>query len=115
MMTDSYVYLLLKAFFSLALVLVMLGAFLYGLKRLMKRAGLRRMDADEPIKVLRVFQLEHKKSLTVVDVAGEVIVLGVTPASVNMVMKVERPEAADELRRRGNGRCAGLFGLFKRV
>lgn len=112
-MTDSYGYLLFKAFFSFAAVLALLGVFLYALKLVMKKTGMRPSDAGVPIKVLTVFPLEHRKNLTVVDVAGTVIVLGVTPSSVNMVARVESVEAAEELRRLGATRGQGLNRFFR--
>lgn len=112
-MTDSYAYMLLKAVFSLAVVLGLLGAFLYGLKAFMKKTGGRGAVFAKPVKVLGVYPLDYKKNLTIVDVAGEVIVLGVTPASINMVMKIENCEAVEELRLQGLKNQSGLLRFFR--
>lgn len=112
-MTGSYAYMLLKAVFSLAVVLALLGAFLYGLKAFMKRAGSRGAAFAKPVKVLGVYPLDYKKNLTVVDVAGEIIVLGVTPTSINMVTRIENPEAVEELKLLGAKTQTGLFRFFR--
>lgn len=112
-MTDSYAYMLLKAIFSLAVVLTLLGAFLYGLKAIMKRTALRGPASAKPVKVLGVYPLDYKKNLTVVDVAGEIIVLGVTPTSINIITRIENPEAAEELKRLGERAQTGLFRFFR--
>lgn len=112
-MTDSYAYMLLKAIFSLAVVLALLGAFLYGLKAFMKRTGSRGAAFAKPVKVLGVYPLDYKKNLTVVDVAGEIIVLGVTPTSINLVAKIDNPAAMEELKLSGARTRAGLFGFLR--
>lgn len=113
-MNGSYAYMLFKAVFSLAVVLAALALFLYGLKAVMRRTGYRASQQAEPVRVLSVYPLDYKKSLTVVDVAGTVIVLGVTPTSVNLVMKIENRDAAEELKRLGATGQRGLFRRFRR-
>lgn len=112
-MNGSYAYMLFKAVFSLAVVLGLLALFLYGLKAVMRRFGRRGAQQAEPIRVLSVYPLDYKKSLTVVDVAGTVLVLGVTPTSVNLVAKIEDREAAEELKRLGGAGRRGLFRHFR--
>ncbi|OGQ60489.1 MAG: hypothetical protein A3J24_05130 [Deltaproteobacteria bacterium RIFCSPLOWO2_02_FULL_53_8] len=112
-MTGSYAYMLLKAVFSLAVVLALLGLFLYMLKAFMKKTGSRGSASAKPVEVLGVYPLDYKKNLTVVDVAGEVIVLGVTPSSVNLVAKIENPAAMEELKRLGEASQTGLLRFFR--
>ena len=112
-MNGSYVYMLFKAIFSLAIVLGLLWLFLYGLKAFMRRTGRGSSQQHDTIKVLGVYPLDYKKSLTVIEVAGAVFVLGVTPTSINLVTKIEAGEAAEELKRQGVSTQKGLFRLLR--
>lgn len=112
-MTDSYMYLLIKAILTLTFVLGLLGVSLYALKHYMNRTGKGQASkVSAPVKVLSTFFLGQKKNLTVVEVAGEVLVLGVTPASVTFLTKLEKKEAVEELKKANGSRSRNILSLF---
>ncbi len=92
-----------KMISSLALVL---GLFLVGAyflrERLMKRGT---KGKGSLIRVLERGYVDIKKSVAIVDIAGEVIVLGTSGEGVTMLTKIENEEALARLRRLyGEGR-----------
>lgn len=112
-MTDSYTYLLIKAVITLTFVLGLLGVSLYALKYYLKRSGKgagARVTA--PVRVLNTFFLGQKKNLTIVEVAGEVLVLGVTPTSVSFLTKLEKNESVEELKRAAGSGPRNILSLF---
>jgi len=112
-MTVSYSYMLVKAVITLTFVLALLGVTLYALKyylrRYPSRSGARGVS---PVRVLNTFFLGQKKNLTVVEVAGEVLVLGVTPTSVSFLTKLEKSESVDELKKSISSRQRNILSLF---
>ncbi|MBI5587528.1 MAG: flagellar biosynthetic protein FliO [Deltaproteobacteria bacterium] len=112
-MTDSYAYLLIKAIITLSFVLGLLGVSLYALKYYMNRSGKGGSSrASSPVKVLNTFFLGQKKNLTIVEVAGEVMVLGVTPTTVTFLAKIEKKESLEELKRLNGSRSRNILSLF---
>jgi flagellar biogenesis protein FliO len=112
-MTDSYTYLLIKAVITLTFVLGLLGVSLYALKYYLKRSGKgASARGANPVRVLNTFFLGQKKNLTIVEVAGEVLVLGVTPASVSFVAKLEKSESVEELKRAAGSGQRNILSLF---
>lgn len=113
-MNDSYMYLLVKAIITLGFVLGLMGASLYALKYYMGRKGGKAGSSrpGDPVKVLKTFFLGQKRNLTIVEVAGEVLVLGVTPTSVNLITKLERRESVEELRKISGSRARNILSLF---
>lgn len=113
-MTDSYLYLLTKGLITLLFILGLIGLSLYALKRYMNsRDPGRALRSKSVVKVITSSFLGPKKSLTVVEVAGEMIVLGITPTSVNYLTKVEKPEAVEALRGLEGRRSKSLFKFFQ--
>ncbi|HAO93669.1 MAG: flagellar biosynthetic protein FliO [Deltaproteobacteria bacterium] len=110
-MTGSYAYLLVKAVLTLVFVLGLLGVSLYALKWYMAKGGKTSSRGPSPVKVLFTAVLGQKKNLAIVEVAGEVIVLGITPNAISFLTKIEKNETIEELKK-GNGR-RGLLGLFQ--
>lgn len=112
-MTDSYTYLLIKAVITLTFVLGLLGVSLYALKYYLKRSGKGAgAGGANPVRVLNTFFLGQKKNLTIVEVAGEVLVLGVTPASVSFLTKLEKKESVEELKRAAGSGQRNILSLF---
>lgn len=113
-MTDSYSYLLIKAVLTLVFVLGLMGVALYAVRRYTQRSG-RAGGAkpSSPIRLLSTFFLGQKKNLAIVEVAGEVLVLGITPTSITCLTKVERNEAVQELRKLESSRAIPFFNAFK--
>jgi flagellar biogenesis protein FliO len=114
-MTESYAYLFTKAIVTLAFVLVLLGASLYVFKYFIgKRGGAGLKGLKAPIKVLTTSFLGPKRNLAIVDVAGELLVLGITPESITCLTRLDRPpEVMEELRRLGDVKPRSIFKLFR--
>ncbi|MBI5467568.1 MAG: flagellar biosynthetic protein FliO [Deltaproteobacteria bacterium] len=112
-MTDSYTYLLIKAIITLTFVMGLLGVSLYALKYYLKRSGKgKSVRVANPVRVLNTFFLGQKKNLTIVEVAGEVFVLGVTPTSVSFLTKLEKNESVEELKRAAGSGPRNILSLF---
>jgi flagellar protein FliO/FliZ len=114
-MTGSYSYLFIKSIVTLVFVLALLGVALYAFRYFMGRRsapGLKK-GLGSPIKVLTTSFIGQKKNLVIVDVAGELLVLGITSESITCLTKLERPEVVDELKRFGDTQRRPLFGLFR--
>ncbi len=84
---------------TLAVAAVTLGAAAYGMKKMAGRNGSKTQNAR--IKVLTSHHLGPKKNLTIVQVAGETILIGVTDHSITMLKTLslldeEIPEAGPQ-------------------
>lgn len=113
-MTDSYSYLLIKAVLTLVFVLGLMWAALYAVRRYTRKSGgWGGAKPSSPIRLLSTFFLGQKKNLAIVEVAGEVLVLGVTPNSITCLTKVERNEAVQELRKLESSRTIPFLNVFK--
>ena len=58
-------------------------------------------------------QFMEKAVDAIVEVAGEVLVLGLTPQSITFLTKVEDAAAKEELRKLGENRKRPLLGLLQ--
>ncbi|MFW6138057.1 MAG: FliO/MopB family protein, partial [Spirochaetota bacterium] len=81
--------------------IAVLGVIVIGIwlifKFLVKKRS--RVTADnEIIKVLTTYPLSANKTINIVDIGGEVLVLGVTDSSINLITKVEDKELADNIK-----------------
>lgn len=113
-MTDSYSYLLIKAVLTLVFVLGIMGAVLYAVRYYMRRSGRGgAAKASSPIRVLSTFFLGQKKNLAIVEVAGEILVLGITPNSITCLTRVDRAGASEELKKMEASRARPFFDIFK--
>lgn len=112
-MTDQYGYMLVKAVLTLAFVLGLIGVSLYALRYWMRkggRAGAAKRRA--PVRVLTTTFLGNKKNLSIVEVTGEILVLGITPTSITFLTKIEDPAAVEELRAIKNAGAGSIFGFL---
>ncbi len=112
-MTDSYLYLLLRGVLTLVLVLGLMGIFLYALKHFM-RSPVAGSGSFTPMKVLSSSFLGQKKNVAIVDVAGEILVLGITQNSITLLAKVEQPEIKEELRKMNARRPRPFFNFISK-
>ncbi|UVW35150.1 flagellar biosynthetic protein FliO [SAR92 clade bacterium H455] len=79
---------------SLAVVLVLLGATLFGLKKM----GLSRTkDATKNLNVSEVHNLGPRQKLIVITINNEQVLLGVTPQAINRLGNWPEQEAVDDL------------------
>lgn len=113
-MTDSYLYLLVKSILTLLFVLGLMGAALYALKLYMRKSGTASVKGVKaPVRVITTAFLGPKRNIAVVEVAGEVLVLGLTPQSITFLTKVEDAGAKEELKKLGENRKRPLLGLLQ--
>lgn len=113
-MTDSYLYLLVKSILTLLFVLGLMGAALYALKLYMRKSGTAPVKGVKaPVRVITTAFLGPKRNIAVVEVAGEVLVLGLTPQSITFLTKVEDAVAKEELKKLGDNRKRPLLGLLQ--
>jgi flagellar protein FliO/FliZ len=113
-MSDSYLYMFGKAIVMLGVVIAVMLLLLWVLKRYMNRTGgglSGRYPA--PIKVLSTSFLGPKKSVSIVDVAGEVLVLGITAENINCLATIDNPDVLDELKRHETEKPKPIFKLFR--
>jgi flagellar protein FliO/FliZ len=87
---------------TLGVLAVLLGATLFGLRRFGKRRDSQNHNAR--IRVLTQYSLGPKKSLSIVQVAGETILLGVTDHNISMLktLALIDDEFPDEMPRKFN-------------
>jgi len=117
-MNGSYSYLFVKAVLTLGFVLGLLLVSVYALKLYMNRrigaakSGGARPSGASPVRVLHTSVIGSKKNLAIVEVAGEVLVLGITPSSISMLSKVVDDSAIEELKKRHSGKRA-FFSLLQ--
>jgi flagellar biosynthetic protein FliO len=88
---DITVWDFLKMFLILALVIGMIVGFLWFLRRLSGQGP----TSDAPIRVLHTHTLGGNRNLQVVDVGGQVLLLGTGDGGVRLVKDLTGTEAAD--------------------
>ncbi|MBI5893160.1 MAG: flagellar type III secretion system pore protein FliP [Deltaproteobacteria bacterium] len=77
------------------IVVPLIVLFIYALRFLLKD---RVSGGGKVINVLTTGSLGPKKTIAVVDVAGEVLVLGITPSQITFLSKIEDEETLDKIR-----------------
>jgi flagellar biogenesis protein FliO len=113
-MTDSYLYLLVKSILTLLFVLGLMGAALYALRLYMRKTGTASVKgAKAPVRVITTAFMGPKRNIAVVEVAGEVLVLGLTPQSITFLTKIEDAAAKEEMKKFGENRKRPLLGLLQ--
>lgn len=112
-MTDQYLYLLVKAILTLVFVLGLLGASLYALKYYMRRSGAPSRP-QAPLKVLNTLFLGQKRNLSIVEAAGEILVLGITPTTITCLTKIESPTAIESIRKLEATSGKSILGLLQK-
>ena len=75
---------------------LMLITYYFVKKYLLKDGSL--LGMDKQIKVLSTTYIAPKKSINLVEVAGEILVLGVTAANINLLTKIENKEAVEKIK-----------------
>ncbi len=91
---ESYVWLIFKTVFVIGLLV---GGFYYFFRFVTRKTGLQVFGKDV-IQVLSVVPLGQNKYLQVVDLAGRVMVLGVTDGAINLITEITGKEEIDRIR-----------------
>ena len=86
-----------KMLFALSLVL----GLLFLLVRVLKRTPLIRKDfpTDDDIRVLTTKPISPRKYISLVEIGGEVLALGISEAQISYLTKIENPEWLEKWRR----------------
>ncbi len=91
---ESYVWLVFKTLFVLGSIV---GGFYFFFRFVTKKTGIQLLG-QEVIKVLSVTPLGQNKYLQVVDLAGRVLVLGVTDNAINVISEIVEKDEIDRIR-----------------
>jgi len=81
----------------IGLMALMLGVFYYIIRMMKKKSG-GLFNSGGPMQVLSSVPLMQGKFLQVVDLAGRILVLGVSDAGVNLILDVDDATTADKIR-----------------
>ncbi len=104
----DYSYMLLRSVLALGFVVALMVGGMYAFRRLSLMRG--SPSGALPVSVISRAFMGQKSSIAIVDVAGEVLVLGISPNAINLLLKVEDPGVIEELKKRPRGGL-GLKGF----
>lgn len=96
----------LKMLIVLGILLGGLVIALYFTKKIMRRTG---QSNGKMIKVLANSYVGVKKSISLVEVPGSVLVLGITNDNINLLAKIDDVEIVDKVTRPGNDKMSWSF------
>ena len=92
--TESYGWLIFKTIFVIGLLV---GGFYYFFRFVTKKVGIQMLGRDA-VQVLSVVPIGQNKYLQVVDLAGRVLVLGVTDSNINFITEIVGKDEIDRIR-----------------
>lgn len=95
---ESYAWVIIKTILVLGF---MVGGFYYFLRFVTRRAGIS-PAGGAVLQVLSMVPLGQNKFLQVVDLAGRVLVLGVSDNSINLIMEIRDKDEIDRIRLLGS-------------
>jgi flagellar biogenesis protein FliO len=104
----DYSYMLLRTVLALGLVIVLMVGAMYAVRSLSGRMGT--MSGRSPVRVLARSFLGQKSSIAIVEVGGEVLVLGISMNAVNLLARIDDEDVIRGLRAGGAGRKNGGAG-----
>ncbi|MCU0820855.1 MAG: flagellar biosynthetic protein FliO [Spirochaetes bacterium] len=91
---ESYAGLIFKTIIILGMLV---GGFYYFFRFVTKKTGIHALG-QEVIKILSIVPIGQNKFLQVVDIAGRILVLGVTDANISIITEVEGRDDIDRIR-----------------
>ncbi|MBN1531647.1 MAG: FliO/MopB family protein [Spirochaetes bacterium] len=91
---ESYVWLLFKTIFVLGSIV---GVFYLFFKFVTKKTGMQILG-QEVMRILSVMPLGQNKFIHVVDLAGRVLVLGVTDGAISVITEIREKDEIDRIR-----------------
>ena len=95
--TFDFIASLVKMISALAVVLGVMLASLWAVRKFMKKTGTG-VDDEQKIRVLSTRYLGPKSSIMLLDVLGNVIVVGVTGSQISMLTTITDEESLERLR-----------------
>jgi flagellar biosynthetic protein FliO len=87
----------IRAFFSLILVVLLLFALMFGLRWLQRHATPGGSQTGPTMQVCGALSLGPKKTLQIVQVGKQLLVLGVTDTSISLVTEITDADEIKEL------------------
>ena len=97
----------LKMLGSLGIILAILIALVYFAKKVLKRQSIG--SKGNLIRVLANCYVGVKKNITMVEVPGAVLVLGVTNNNIALLTAIENEELLEEIRQSGGKKTTATF------
>jgi flagellar biogenesis protein FliO len=91
---ESYIWLIFKTIIVLG---ILIGGFYFFYKFVTKKTGMQLLGRDV-IKVLSVVPVGQNKFLQVIDLAGRIMVIGVSDSSINLITEVLDRNEIDRIR-----------------
>ncbi len=91
---ESYAWTIIK---TLIVIGMLVGGFYYFFRFVTRRAGIQ-LPGSAGVQTLLVSPMGTNKFLQVVDLAGRVLVLGVTDNSINLIMEIKEKDEVDRIR-----------------
>ncbi|MBN2040958.1 MAG: flagellar biosynthetic protein FliO [Spirochaetes bacterium] len=91
---ESYAWLVFKTIIVLALLV---GGFYFFYRFVTKKTGMQSLGRDV-IKVLSIVPVGQNKFLQVVDLAGRIMVIGVSDSSINLITEISDRDEIDRIR-----------------
>ena len=95
----------IKVVTALMIVLSLILVTYYFVKKYLLKDG-SLLGMDKQVKVISTSYIAPKKNITLVEVAGEILVLGVTAANINLLTKIENKDAAKRIKEKKESRLA---------
>jgi len=90
----SYLLLILRTVAVLAVIIIAI----YLVFRFLLKSRKRVVSDTEMIKVLATYPISANRLIKVVDIAGKILVLGVTDSNINLITEVEDKEISDRIK-----------------
>lgn len=91
---ESYAWVIIK---TLIILGIMIGGFYYFFRFVSRKTGMQ-FSGSELVQVLSLIPLGQNKYLQIVDLAGRVLVLGVTENNINLIMEIKDKDEIDRIR-----------------
>lgn len=91
---ESYVWLIFKTIFVLG---ALIGVFYYFFRFVTKKAGIQTIGRDV-VQVLSIVPIGQNKFIQVIDLAGKILVIGVSDASISLITEIRDRDEIDRIR-----------------
>lgn len=91
---ESYIWMILKTIIIMAMLV---GGFYTFFRYITKRAGIQTMGGDV-MQILSVIPVGQNKFIQIVDVAGRVLLLGISDSGINLITEIKEKDEIDRLR-----------------
>ncbi len=108
---ESTAWMIFKAILILG---TLVGSFYYFFRYVTKKTGIQVLGEDV-IKVLAVSPVGQNKYIQVIDLAGKILVVGITDGAINLITEVTDKEEIDRIRLLGSRVAPAVAGGFQEL